>query len=683
VVEAWRPAGAGRQRTVGRTSARTGGEAARPVCAGRSFLLYSNGFRERTGERFGVASGVRERGIRRAGSGASPGRCAVQLEESFVVLSCDRADIMLQDTVQLLNDLVWSYGIPVGEGQYIPWVVLLLLGAGIYFTLRLSFVQIRRFAHGIAVTSGMYDDPDDPGDVSHFQALTTALSATLGIGNIAGAALAIHIGGPGALFWMWVTGLLGMATKFSEVTLAQYYRNVEEPTAEEKGTWQQTWKGTVAGGPMFYIEKGLGEHWKPLAVFFAVMLMITSFLTGNAVQANTVADVMNAEFGIAVWMSGLLLAGVIATVIVGGVTAIGRVTGILVPVMAAAYVVGALLILAFNYDQILPTLGSVVVNAFNPSAGVAGTGAGAFLLTFQYGVQRGLFSNEAGMGSAPIAHSAAKTDEPVSEGVVALLEPFIDTITVVTLTCLAILVSGAWGTPIPTEFEMDAGNVSYRVEGEGGIFSDTETPEEIRIEEGYQEVENPERDPQFAWREAVVDRFYTSCSNECENEEDLQGPFSGTLHPDREVAVADDGTEYEVLYGQGVRSGAPLTRLAFERGLSPLGDWGGFVVIFSVVLFAISTSISWSYYGDRCAYYLFGEEAILPYKIVFVVMNFTGAITALTTIWTIGDIALGIVIVPNLIAVLLMTDTVKEVTNDYFDRKPWLDSVGGADGDRS
>ncbi|MFB6279375.1 MAG: alanine/glycine:cation symporter family protein [Salinibacter sp.] len=578
----------------------------------------------------------------------------------------------MQDVVQFLNNLVWTYGIPLGDEQYIPWVVLLLLGAGIYFTVRLAFVQIRQFPHGVAVTSGKYDDPDDPGDVSHFQALTTALSATLGIGNIAGAALAIHIGGPGALFWMWVTGLLGMATKYSEVTIAQFYRNVDEPTEEEKGTWQQTWKGTVAGGPMFYIEKGLGQNWKPLAIFFAVMLMITSFLTGNAVQANTVADVMNSEFGIAVWISGLLLATVIALVILGGVKAIGRVTGILVPVMAALYVVGALFILAFNYTAVLPTLGSIFVNAFNPSAGVAGTGAGAFLLTFQYGVQRGLFSNEAGMGSAPIAHSAAQTNEPASEGVVALLEPFIDTITVVTLTCLAILVSGAWGNPVPTEFELDSGSVEYRVEGEGGIFPNAETPEEIRIEDGEQQVANPDEEAQFAWRQAVVEQFYTSCENECEDPEDLQDPFTGTLYPQKNVAISEDGTRYDTLYGQGVRSGAPLTRLAFERGLSPLGDWGGYIVILSVLLFAISTSISWSYYGDRCAYYLFGERAIFPYKVVFVIMNFTGAVTALTTIWTIGDIALGIVIVPNLIAVIMLTDEVKEITDDYLEREPWL-----------
>jgi len=589
---------------------------------------------------------------------------------------------MLQNLIELLNDLVWSFGIPVGDGQHIPWVVLLLLGAGVYFTIRLSFVQLRQFRHGVNVMWGKYDDPDDPGDVSHFQALTTALSATVGIGNIAGAALAIHIGGPGALLWMWVTGLLGMATKYSEVTLAQYYRDVEDALEGVTQTWQQMWKGTVAGGPMFYIEKGLGMNWKWMAVFFAIMLMTTSFLTGNAVQANTVADVMNTEFGIAFWISGLVLASVIGVVILGGVTVIGRVTSILVPFMATIYVVGAIVILCFHYDQVLPTLGTIFVNAFNPSAGVAGTGAGAFILTFTYGVQRGLFSNEAGQGSAPIAHSAAKTNEPASEGVVALLEPFIDTICIVTLTCLVILVTGSWGDPVPQQFELNSGNVSYRIVDEGGIFADVAPPEGIRIEDGYQEgvtdgdeVQplDPDEDAQFAYREAVVNRLYVDCEADCESEESLRQPFTGVLYPDRNVAVAEDGTEYAVLYGQGVLSGAPLTQLAFERGLSPLGDWGGYIVVLSVLLFAVSTAIAWSYYGDRCAYYLGGEGALLPYKIAFLVFNFTGAVTGLTTIWTIGDIALGIVIIPNLIAVILMTDTIKDVTDDYLERKPWLE----------
>jgi AGCS family alanine or glycine:cation symporter len=572
-----------------------------------------------------------------------------------------------QAFVDWMNFLVWEVGLPVGDGEYIPWVVILLLGTGIFLTVRLGFIQFRRLGHGFAVTSGKYDDPDEPGDVPHFQALTTALSATVGIGNIAGVALAIHFGGPGALFWMWVTAFLGMATKYAEVTLAQRYRAVETPAEGAK-----RWMGTVSGGPMYYIERGLGPSWKPVAAFFAVMLITTSFLTGNAVQANTVSDTMLANFGIPLWATGLVVAAVIGLVILGGITRIGKVTGIVAPVMAGIYVLGAVTILALNAGKIGPAFASVFAEAFNPSSGVAGTGAGVFLLTMMWGVRRGLFSNEAGQGSAPIAHSAAKTDEPVSEGVVALLEPFIDTILICSLTGLAILVTGVWNERIPTPLDLDGGDVGYRVEGASGVFTGTETPEAIRIVDGAQQV--PDGAPQFAWHEATVTGFHTGCATTCATPEDLQAPFTGTLYPARGVAVAEDGTEYEQLYGLAIENGAPLTQLAFQRGLAPLGDWGGSIVIVSVLLFAVSTAISWSYYGDRCANYLFGAKAILPYKAVFVVMNFVGAVTALTTIWALGDIALGLVVLPNLIAIVALSGTLKELTTGYFERKPWREN---------
>ena len=565
---------------------------------------------------------------------------------------------MLENLVSDLYTLVWEVGVPVQDG-WIPWVVILLLGAGIYLTLRLGFVQFRRFWHGVMVTSGKYDDPDEPGDVPHFQALTTALSATVGIGNIAGVALAIHYGGPGALFWMWVTAFLGMATKYSEVTLAQHYRTVER-TAEEAKFWQ----GTISGGPMYYIEQGLGKSWKPLAIFFAVALIMTSFLTGNAVQANTVADVGFTEFGLAPWLTGLVVAFVIGLVIIGGITRIGKFTGVVVPVMAVIYVLGGLVILLLNYEAVPETFISIFTEAFNPTAGVAGTGAGVFLFTMIYGVQRGLFSNEAGQGSAPIAHSAARTDEPVSEGVVALLEPFIDTIVICSITALVILVTGAWGDPVPTNVDLSAGAVSYRVIDEGGIFADQDPPEEIPVVAGEQQ--NPEDEPRVAWNEAVVEAFFL--------DQDQEQPFEGTIYPDQNLAVGDDGTEYQALYANAVRNGAPLTQLAFERGLAPLGPFGGYIVMLSVLLFAISTAIAWSYYGDRCANYLFGERAVLPYRLIFVIMNFTGAILALRTVWTIGDIALGLVIIPNLIAVLLLSGKLRKITTSYFERKPWLEN---------
>ena len=583
---------------------------------------------------------------------------------------------ILADGVDFLVDFVWGFGIPTGTGNDIPIVVILLLGAGLYLTMQLGLVQFRKLKHGFEVMTGIYDDPDEPGDISHFQALTTALSATVGTGNIVGVALAIHYGGPGALLWMWVTAVLGMATKFSEVTLAQYYRDVDIAGDGEESQWL----GTVSGGPMYYIERGLGSNWTWMAVLSAALLGITSFLTGNANQANSITDTLAGYSGLVglepftvKLIVAAIVAGIVGLVIIGGVTRIGRVTSIIAPIMAAIYVLGGLVILAFNASEVPGAFASIVTNAFNPSSGVAGTGAGIFMLTMIYGVQRGLFSNEAGMGSAPIAHSAAQTDEPVSEGVVALLEPFIDTIVICSITGLVIVVTGVWDDPVPRKLSLDAGAHSYRVEGKGGIIANETPPTEIRIVDGGAQV--AEGTPEFAWNQAVVDSFFVGCAGDCETASDLRQPFNGVLNTERNVAIAEDGTEYATLYGSAVESGAPLTQLAFARGLSPLGDWGGLIVVFSVLLFAISTSISWSYYGDRCAIYLFGEGAVLPYKVAFLTVNFLGGIAPLATVWAIGDIALGLVIIPNLVGVVLLSDKLKEITDSYFEREAWLDNV--------
>ena len=559
--------------------------------------------------------------------------------------------------VSVLEDAIWSFGPSIG-GETIPLVVILLLGTGVFLTLRLQFIQVRRLGHGFAVTSGKYDDPDEPGDVSHFQALSTALSATVGIGNIAGVAIAIHWGGPGAIFWMWVTAFLGMATKYTEVTLAQQYRDMVP--ADDASRRQ----GTVAGGPMYYIERGMGKAWKPLAGFFAVLLGITAFLTGNAVQANTVADVMASEFGVAAWITGILTAAVIGMVILGGISRIGRVTGILAPAMATVYVLGALLIILINIDQLPGALGLIFREAFNPSAGVAGVGTGAFLLTLMWGVRRGLFSNEAGQGSAPIAHSAAKTDEPVSEGVVALLEPFIDTIVICTMTALVILITGVWNDQVPTELDLASGDMGYVQQDGAGAFSTADPLEEILIRDGM-----PLTGPgmaQPAWHDVVVERLFVDAAH--------TEPFTGTLVPASQHAIGNDGDVYVVLYGNAVENGAPMTQLGFQRGLAPLGNWGGYIVILCVLLFAISTAIAWSYYGDRCAYYLFGEKGVIPYKAVFVAMHFVGATLALTTVWTLGDVFLGIVILPNLLAMIFLSGKVREMTVGYFKRRPWIEN---------
>ena len=530
--------------------------------------------------------------------------------------------------VDTLNDLVWS------TPSFFPFMVAVLLSFGIFITLRLGFVQIRYFKHGILTVMGKFDHPDAIGDVNHFQALTTALSATVGIGNIAGVAIAIHYGGPGALFWMWVTAFFGMAVKYTECTLAVKYRI-------------QNSDGSVSGGPMYYIEKGLGEQWKWLAVFFAAMAVICSFLTGNAVQANTVADTMKATFLIPGWITGLATASLVGFVIVGGIKRIGRVTASLMPLMAIIYVLGALIILLLNVEKVLPAFGTIIEYAFTPKAGAFGIGSGLFLTTLVWGIKRGLFSNEAGQGSAPIAHGAAKTKEPVREGVVALLEPFIDTLVVCTMTGLVIVSTGVWEQKHPTVFTTNALETSFEIDDESTILTISNgvpvNGDILRNDYSYGEL-------------------YTDV--------DREELFSGQI-----VVLEDGSVTIQTLTGENlgelqtsiVENGAPLTALAFEKGLSPLFAGGKYIVTICVILFGVSTAISWSYYGDRSIQYLAGDSSIIYYKMVYLVMHFLGAILALETVWAIGDIALGLMTFPNIIALFALSGVVAKATKTYFD----------------
>ena len=530
--------------------------------------------------------------------------------------------------VDTLNDLVWS------TPSFFPFMVAVLLSFGIFITLRLGFVQIRYFKHGILTVMGKFDHPDAIGDVNHFQALTTALSATVGIGNIAGVAIAIHYGGPGALFWMWVTAFFGMAVKYTECTLAVKYRI-------------QNSDGSVSGGPMYYIEKGLGEQWKWLAVFFAAMAVICSFLTGNAVQANTVADTMKATFLIPGWITGLATASLVGFVIVGGIKRIGRVTASLMPLMAIIYVLGALIILLLNIEKVIPAFRTIIEYAFTPKAGAFGIGSGLFLTTLVWGIKRGLFSNEAGQGSAPIAHGAAKTKEPVREGVVALLEPFIDTLVVCTMTGLVIVSTGVWEQKHPTVFTTNALETSFEIDDESTILTISNglpvNGEILRNDYSYGEL-------------------YTDM--------DREELFSGQI-----VVLEDGSVTIQTLTGENlgelqtsiVENGAPLTALAFEKGLSPLFAGGKYIVTICVILFGVSTAISWSYYGDRSIQYLAGDSSIIYYKMVYLVMHFLGAILALETVWAIGDIALGLMTFPNIIALFALSGVVAKATKTYFD----------------
>lgn len=531
-----------------------------------------------------------------------------------------------------LENLIWN------TPEELPVMVVILLAFGIYITFRLGFIQIRRFGHGLKVVTGFYDDPEDEGDINHFQALSTALSATVGIGNIAGVALAIHYGGPGALFWMWVTAVFGMAIKFTEVTLAQEYRSGNPD-------------GTVSGGPMYYIERGLGPNWKWLAIAFATSAAICAFLTGNAVQANTVADVMNSDFRIPVAITGLVTASLVAAVILGGIKRIGRVTSRLVPFMGIIYVLGAIVILVLNYESIIPSLKMIFTYAFDPKAGALGVGSGTLIFTLSYGVQRGLFSNESGQGSAPIAHSAAKTDQPVREGVVALLEPFIDTLIICTMTGLVIISTGAWDMHHKSQVNPADETYTFTI-SESSSQGDSNV---LYFSNGLPENGTMER------YNVPVDTMYTNAS--------FSEPFNGRIEIDGEERVVYDENNSMIpsLYGGIVENGAPLTSEAFKIGLKPIFPYGGYLVTFAVLLFAISTSISWSYYGERAAQYLFGFEYIFPYKLAFVGMHFFGAVVTLTTVWNFGDVMLGLMAFFNIIALFALSGVAYKITKKYFE----------------
>lgn len=508
-----------------------------------------------------------------------------------------------------------------------------LLLAGLFFTVRLGFIQIRKLWHGILITAGHFDEEGESGDVSHFQALSTALSATVGVGNIAGVAMAIHWGGPGALFWMWVTAFLGQVLKYAECTLALAYRRVsDDPEALDK----------VSGGPMYYMSDALGM--RPMAVLFAGCMMFTTFVSGSAVQANSFAHSMNDSFGWPFWVTGLLGAVFVGTVILGGISRIGAVASILTPTMACTYVFFALLILGMNSEAILPAFGRIFSEAFNPLAGVTGAGTASLLMVIQTGVRRGLYSSEGGAGSAPIAHAAARTDEPVSEGTVALLEPFIDTLIVCTLTGLVLVTTNVWDERFNIELH----------------------PASIEISEPVVEVRDGEGSDDVVYHGSTVGRFFRDL--------EAKQPFEGTLkRVEGEVIVVDSrGQEVEALYGEAVQVGAPLTAKAYERGLAPLGSWGSLVVTLCIGLFALSTALGASYYGDRCAAFLFGAKAVTPYRLAYCTMYLVGAVSAVPLLWKIVDMAFALATLPNVVALVLLSGTVKKLTDSYYTRKPWL-----------
>jgi AGCS family alanine or glycine:cation symporter len=534
-----------------------------------------------------------------------------------------------------LEGYVW------GWPEKAPLLAVVLLGTGLFVTVRLMFIQVRGFKHAIDITRGKYDDPKDAGDLNHFQALTTALSATVGIGNIAGVAIAIRMGGPGALFWMWLTAFFGMALKYVECTLAVSMRKVHAD-------------GSVSGGPMHYIEQGMGPKWKWMAMLFAACAAISSFGGGCMNQSNTLALQVHNQWGIPREWTSLVFAALVAFVIIGGIKRIGRVTSVLAPTMAVMYVAGAMVILALNAAQIPAGLALIVTQAFSPEPLVGGA-VGSFMMTLMWGIRRGLFSNEAGQGSAPIAHATAKTDEPVREGLVASLGPFIDTLVICTMTGLVIVLTGVYKDKVDQNLDLSTVEIV--------MSQDAKDSELIALRESRSAglidvIGGRAFGASFVYLDATIEGATLQGADEA--------PWSGRLRVDGDGAATVDGEPPQIA-GAALENGAPLTSMGFTKGLP--GKWGALIVTIAVIMFAMSTGISWSYYGDRSVEYLFGPRAIPIYRWVFIAFFFMGGILPLKAVWTFGDVALGLMSFPNLIALLFLSGFVVKLTKDYFSRE--------------
>lgn len=427
-----------------------------------------------------------------------------------------------------------------------PVMLVLLLGTGIYLMIGLGLMPLRQLIPAFNLLwRGRKADEGDEGEISPYSALMTALSATIGTGNIAGVATAIFLGGPGAIFWMWMTALVGMATKYGEAVLAVKYREVDEA-------------GAYVGGPMYYIRNGLGEGWRWLAFAFALFGALAAFGIGNTIQANSVADAMNSTFGIPAWVSGVVMAILVCLVLIGGIRRIAEVASRLVPFMGVAYILAGLTVIGMNLDAVPDALALIVSDAFTGTAAAGGFAGAGVMAAIRFGVARGIFSNEAGLGTAPIAHAAAKTNDPVRQGMIAMLGTFIDTILVCSMTALVIVITGSWTS------------------GE---------------------------------------------------------------------------------------TGASLSALAFQTALP---GWGDVLVSLGLAVFALTTLIGWSYYGERCAEYLLGVRVITSYRVLWVVAIPLGAMMNLNFLWLVADVLNGLMAIPNLIALLLLSPVIFRLTKAHF-----------------
>jgi len=534
----------------------------------------------------------------------------------------------------------------LGAAFYFPF---LLLGVGLFFTVYLGFPQIKFFSHAWKILTGKYETDDMEGDTSHFQALSTALSGTVGTGNIGGVAFALYLGGPAALFWMWVTAFLGMTTKFVEVTISHKYRVKDN-------------SGHMAGGPMYYMEHGLGMKW--LAVFFAVATVVSSFGSGNMPQANNLAIGVETSFGIPAGVTGFALAILLGFVIIGGIKRIATVTSTIVPAMAIMYTVAALAVISSNLDNVVPAFVSVFSNAFSGSAATGGFLGASFAYAFNRGVNRGLFSNEAGQGSAPIAHAAARADEPVSEGMVSILEPFIDTLIICTLTGLVILSSGVWQEKFENKFQRFDTSILVGVYTESNPAHVKELFHYLDLTNfGESSVKKYTGDLEVV--EGIIQTQGITILHNRSIAEDVmvkidKDNYSGTLS----VNNGEIDNSSILLIGKSLLHSVPLTTEAFKRSF--IGEAGQYAVTLGLVLFAFSTAIAWSYYGDRAITYLLGDWAVMPFRVVYVFGFFLASIADTSLIWIISAITLAMMTLPNLLGMMLLRKEMKSEVKNYW-----------------
>ncbi len=582
----------------------------------------------------------------------------------------------------------------IGHFLWGPWTFFVLMGAGILFTLWTRFIQFKALTHGVAVTRGKYDDPDDPGAINHFQALSAALSATVGLGNIGGVALAIAGGGPGALFWMWVIGFFGMALKTVEVSLAMLYRDTADPENPH-------------GGAMWVIDKTLGAKGGPfkvlakiLGVTFCITLIISTITGGNMFQSWNVAALTETYFGVPGVVTGIVLALIVGLVIIGGIKRIGNVAGRLVPFMCILYVLAGFAVLSRHIGAIPQMLLEIDTSAFSPEEATGAFLGGSIGWAFSTGLRRALFSNEAGQGSAPIAHSAAKTAEPVREGIVAGLEPFIDTICICTLTALVILTTGTWNRDAVGTFD---GNLQLvrQTDDHGNpipVWS-------VASEAGPEALPDPKN--KAAWEAGdefflVVEVAGATRRDTGFNRVQLQGTLEQAdenapltiaweevrAEPD-EWDGAPTGASFVDLGVFQVFAGAPLTAYAFDSEFPGLGKW---LVTLAAWLFAISTMISWSYYGEQGMIYMLGKRSVLPYKLIFLILVIVAAVwvTDTSDMESLMDLGTGAMLWANMPIVLLLGFIAVRELDRYFKRlkagefhphkaPPFTDVVSGDD----